>query len=518
MKGAEQMPKVTLISPASKQQIEKLRVAAYCRVSSSSADQLNSYARQIKVYTDLINRRKEWQLVEIFADEGITGTVVSKRPEFLRMIQMCEHGLIDLVITKSVSRFARNVKETLEYVRKLKLLGIGVQFEKEGINTLSLGDEMLINTFAAIAQEESTSISQNMRLTNRKRMADGDYFNASEPYGFRYNGEKLEPYEPEASVVRDIYGYYLEGKSTETIAELLSSRGIPTKSGKDTWRSARIACILSNEKNIGDSLYQKTFTTPLPFKKVKNRGEEDKYYVTETHTGIIDRETFDMANALLKKRQAENARKTEITEYPLSGKIGCGDCGSYYRRRVVRGVPRWACAMHVKNADACNSHYIGEDRIYDGFIAVVNKLKYSDTDILEQTERSLETAIMFMKKQNSDVMQINRQISDLNAKLLMIEQLRIKGYIALEVYHSQANEITNELTKLKSKRQSSYESKLESELKNIQTLRKRIAEITEPLTAFDELLFNETVEAMTLNNNDELTVTFIGGISFTEII
>ncbi|HPE96012.1 MAG TPA: hypothetical protein PLT66_08115, partial [Bacillota bacterium] len=166
----------------------------------------------------------------------------------------------------------------------------------------------------------------------------------------------------------------------------------------------------------------------------------------------------------------------------------------------------------------CNSHYIGEDRIYDGFIVVVNKLKYSDTDILEQTERSLETAILFMKKQNSDVMQINQQISDLNAKLLMIEQLRIKGYIALEVYHSQANEITNELTKLKSKRQSAYESKLENELKNIQTLRKRITEISEPLTAFDELLFNETVEAMTLNNNDELTVTFIGGISFTEII
>ena len=512
------MPKVTLISPAHKQQIGKLRVAAYCRVSSNSADQLNSYARQIKSYTDLISRRKEWQLVEIFADEGITGTLASKRPEFLRMILMCEHGQVDLIITKSVSRFARNVKETLEYVRKLKLLGVGVQFEKEGINTHSLGDEMLINTFAAIAQEESTSISQNLRLASRKRMADGDYFNASEPYGFRYDGDNLVPYEPEAAIVRKIYDYYLDGKSTEAIAEALTAEGVQTKTGKKNWRPQRIALILSNEKNKGDSLYQKTFTTPLPFKKIKNRGEEDRYYVTETHIGIIDRDTYDKANALLHKRQAENARKGDITEYPLSGKIRCADCGSYFRRRMIREVPRWACAAHVKNADSCDSHYIGEDRIYDGFIAVVNKLKYSDTDILEQAARSIETAIALMKKQNSDAAQLNCQISELNAKLLMLEQLRAKGYIAAEVYHSQSNEISNELIKLKSKRQSAYESKLEAELKQLQTLKKRIDEIGEPLTAFDKLLFEETVESMALNNKDELTVTFNGGISFTEII
>ena len=512
------MPKATLISPATKQQLAKLRVAAYCRVSSSSVDQLNSYARQIKVYTDLINKHRDWQLVEIFADEGISGVEASKRPEFLRMIKACEHNEVDLIITKSVSRFARNVKETLEYVRKLKLLSVGVQFEKEGINTLSLGDEMLINTFAAIAQEESTSISQNMRLANRKRMADGDYFNASEPYGFRYDGENLVPYEAEAEIVREIYKYYLEGNSTETIAELLTSRGIPTKSGKDKWRGSRIARILSNEKNIGDSLYQKTYTTPLPFKKIKNRGEEDQYYITETHTGIVDRETYERATALLEKRREENARKSDITEYTLSGKIGCTECGSYYRRRVVRGAVRWACANHVKNAALCNSHYIGESRICDGFIAVVNKLKYSDTDILAQTEKSLENAILLIKKQNTDAMQINRQISELNAKLLMLEQLRSKGYLASEIYQSQANELTNELNRLKAKRQSAYESKLEDELKKIQMLHKRIAEISEPLASFDNMLFHETVDSLALNNKDELTVTFYGGISFTEII
>ena len=221
---------------------------------------------------------------------------------------------------------------------------------------------------------------------------------------------------------------------------------------------------------------------------------------------------------MLEKRREENARKGEITEYTLSGKISCSECDSYYRRRVVRGAIRWACANHVQNADNCNSHYIGEDRIYDGFIAVVNKLKYSDIDILDQTERSLEAAIQMMKRQNTDAMQLSRQISEMNSKLLMLEQLRSKGYLAPEIYQSQANELTNVLNKLKAKRQSAYDSKLEDELKKIQTLHKRIDEIGEPLAAFDDMLFHETVESLALNNKDELTVTFIGGISFTEII
>ena len=165
------MPKATLISPVSKQGIQLIRVAAYCRVSSSSADQLNSYATQIDYYTKLAKKKKaEWNLIEIFADEGISGMKAKNRPEFQRMIRMCELHQIDLIVTKSVSRFARNVKEALEYVRNLKLLGVGVIFEKEGINTMSLGDEMLLNTFTAIAQEESKAISQNQRLSIVKRI------------------------------------------------------------------------------------------------------------------------------------------------------------------------------------------------------------------------------------------------------------------------------------------------------------------------------------------------------------
>ena len=201
------MSQPKLISPISRQSVQRKRVAAYCRVSSNSADQLNSYARQIKVYTKKIKDKSEWELIEVFADEGISGTRSENRPEFQRMIRMCELRQIDVIITKSISRFARNVKEALEYVRKLKLLNVAVIFEKEGINTMSLGDEMLLNTFSAIAQEESQSISQNMRHSIVKRMEMGEYVDSNAPYGYRLVEKKLQPYEPEAMIVRSICGH-----------------------------------------------------------------------------------------------------------------------------------------------------------------------------------------------------------------------------------------------------------------------------------------------------------------------
>ena len=207
------MATVTVISPVTGKPVEHKRVAAYCRVSTNSADQQNSYNTQVRYYTRYIKSRTEWTLVDIFADEGLSGTSSEKRENFQRMITMCELKQIDLVVTKSVSRFARNVKETLEYVRKLKLLGIGVVFEKEGINTLSMGDEMLLNTFAAIAQEESVSISQNVRFSIKKKMESGEYINGCVPFGYRLENKVMIPFEPEAEIVRSLFQGYLNGAS-----------------------------------------------------------------------------------------------------------------------------------------------------------------------------------------------------------------------------------------------------------------------------------------------------------------
>ena len=314
------MPQVKLISPITRQEIRKVRVAAYCRVSSNSADQQNSYTNQIRVYTSLIQRKKEWELVEIFADEGLSGMNAQNRTEFQRMIKMCEQHQIDLIVTKSVSRFARNAKESLEYVRKLKLLGVGVQFEKEGIYTLALGDEMLLNTFSAIAQEESKAISQNQRLSIVKRMQSGEYVDSNAPYGFRLVDKALVVYEPEAVIVRMMFENYLSGQSTSEIARDLNSRGIKTKTGKSTWRSTKVAYILGNERYCGDCKYQKTYRdTTVPFKQFRNRGQEDnkgnpylKSMLCEVGWVISGKRTLHLSGWYWKIKQRKGAKRATI--------------------------------------------------------------------------------------------------------------------------------------------------------------------------------------------------------------
>ena len=316
------MPVAKLIAPTTKQEIPKLRVAAYCRVSSNSADQRNSFATQEHVYTKYIAEKQEWELVDIFADEGLSGMKADNRPEFQRMIRMCELRQIDLILTKSVSRFARNVKEALNYTRKLKLLGVGVQFEEEGINTLAMADEMLLNTFAAIAQEESKSISQNQRLSIVKRMESGEYIASNAPYGYRLIGKKLVIYEPEAEVIRWIYRAYLNGLSIGGIARELTTMGVATKSGQNCWKGSIIAYILRNERYNGDSLFQKCYgENDVPFKERRNHGERDQFFAKNTHQAIVESDVFDSVQVLLRKRRNQFKREGTQNRYPLTCRI-----------------------------------------------------------------------------------------------------------------------------------------------------------------------------------------------------
>jgi len=514
------MPQAILISPTTKQTHQKERVAAYCRVSSNSADQLNSYSTQINVYTKLINSNPEWELVDIFADEGISGLSANKRSEFLRMIRQCELKQIDLIITKSVSRFARNVKEALEYVRKLKLLGIGVQFEKEGINTLSLGDEMLLNTFTAIAQEESKAISQHMRLSIVKRMEMGEYVDSNAPYGFRLNNKLLEIYEPEAVIVRRIFNDYLNGCSTAEIARELSAEGIPTKVGKSIWKPTKIAYILSNEKYIGDSKYQKSYRdTTVPFKAHKNRGQEDMFYAKKTHEPIVDKEIFAAVQDLLLKRRGQFTKADkQFNTYALTSRIQCSECGSYYHRKIKNGSVKWVCSKHYEDSKLCPSNYYNEERIYDGFITIINKLRFSEDDILGKVISKLEYTTATQKKNNTTALGISKKIAELNTKLVMLEQLHSKGYLQIEVYRSQSREIQNELSKLKIERQDTFDSHILWMLEEVKKLKALIDEIEEPLEEFDDKLFETTVKEVTIDKNDYMTVTFISGLKFTERI
>ena len=512
------MADITVINQALLRANARQRVCAYCRVSTGSADQLNSYARQIRVYTEMIRRNPDWEMVDIFADEGITGTSADKRPEFQRMIGMCEARKIDRIITKSVSRFARNVKEALEYIRKLKLLGVGVQFEKEGIYTLSMGDEMLLNTFAAIAEEESVEIAIRLRNANKKRMADGDFIDGHAPYGFRLIDRKLVRYDPEAEIIERIFSAYLSGKSTHEIARMLNEEGIPSREN-NTWKSTAIKFILKNEKYKGDYLCQKTFHTDvLPFRQKRNYGEEDQFYIENSHSGIVSRDVFDTANGILTARREKIASGeiADAEERIFTRRIVCGECGSFYNRKKSNGAVYWACPKHLESRELCPSHYIRQERIEDAFITMVNKLRFGKERVITRSIELLEKAKDAGRRENEQAYETSRQIADLSSKLLMLEQLNTKGYLATDVYLTQSRELAAKITALKKDRSDILSSALDGRIAGLKELESAISSVEKPLESFDKPLFDSIVENITVDGSDRAAFTVKGGLRFTE--
>ena len=511
------MATVTVISPVTGKPVEHKRVAAYCRVSTNSADQQNSYNTQVRYYTRYIKSKTEWTLVDIFADEGLSGTSSEKRENFQRMITMCELKQIDLVVTKSVSRFARNVKETLEYVRKLKLLGIGVVFEKEGINTLSMGDEMLLNTFAAIAQEESVSISQNVRFSIKKKMESGEYINGCVPFGYRLENKVMIPFEPEAEIVRSLFQGYLNGASLTELCRYLEKQSISPRNQGAKWNVRVVSKMLSNEKYIGDSLYQKKYReTTVPFTQHINYGQEEQYYAIGTHEGIVDKKIFASVQELLKKRRELYSRpEVAPAKYPFTHRIQCSECGTFYRRRIVNGGVVWGCNQHIEDRTACDSHYYREDRIMDAFIGIINRLRFAEEGIIAESIELTEKAILLKKRNNLQAMESSQSMAELNAKLLMLEQLKSKGYLAPDVFETQSREINGQINEIKTKRIQSLSSALDVALNEFKTLQARLNEIDEPLDSFDQKLFEEVIKGMTVNNRDDMTFRLIGDLTFT---
>ena len=281
--------------------INTLRVAAYCRVSTSSIEQINSYEAQKEYYSASITSNPEWELVDIYADEGISGTSKDKRSEFLRLISDCEQMKIDLVITKSISRFARNTTDCIEAVRKLKALGIAVQFEKENINTMSAESELILTILSSIAAEESKSISQNLKWSHQKRAREGKPIRFGyKLLGFAYDDKKQLVIVPEeAKIVKYIFDSYVNGKSHGMIAADLMELGIKTAAGKSKWSVCGVKAIITNEKYVGDFLTGKFYTTEDGnFKRKKNYGEAPKYYISDHHPAIISRELFEKAQAV----------------------------------------------------------------------------------------------------------------------------------------------------------------------------------------------------------------------------
>ncbi len=358
---------VKIIPPREKESTV-LRVAAYCRVSTDHAEQALSYASQIRNYTDLINAHEDWTLVDVYADEAVSGTKLDKREDFHRMLDDCRKGKIDKILVKSISRFARNTKDCLAILRELMGMGVYVQFEKENIDTETLTTEFMVSVFGSIAQQESVSLSEASRQGCRRRMEMGQFITTKPPYGYRVKGSgSMEIIPEEAELVRWVFDAYLSGHSVGWIVNDLIRRGVQDRKGNVHWTTRQIYYWLSNEKYIGDTLCQKTYRTAFPFTQKINRGEMDQIYVEGSHPAIISRETFEKAQALRQRKKRKKEHPDGI--YPLSQKGVCAVCGETLYRRITRkGTANWAYRNHLKSAASCPAGPIPEERIYDAFV------------------------------------------------------------------------------------------------------------------------------------------------------
>ena len=439
--------KVTII-PADPQYTQKdirkqhLRVAPYCRVSTDKEEQLSSYEAQIEYYTARIAENPDWTMVRMYADEGISGTSMKKRKEFLKMVEDCEKGKIDLVITKSTTRFARNTLEGIQIVRQLKRLGVGVFFEKENANTLYMDNEMLLTFFFSQAQAESESLSKNVSWGHRRNYENGKvYYQYDSFLGYK-KGPDGQPVidEEQAPIVRRIFARYLMGDSVRKICRDLEADGIRTVRGCEKWSDSTVQNMLRNEKYIGDALLQKTFVQDIFTRKsMKNEGQLPKYYVHNCHPAIIDRMTFqkvqeEIARRSSKKKTSAKA-KTELGKYSgkyaLSELLVCGECGSPYRRQTY--MPKgekyhvWRCLNRMENGKRICKHSptFREADIQDAVVAAMNE-QLDRQSAKEALKQSLLTALA------ANEPEMTRASVEIQIKALQERQIELIGLATAE--------------------------------------------------------------------------------------
>lgn len=426
------MPEVKIIQPIV-EQAKKLRVAAYARVSSDSVDQLNSFATQVAYYTDFIQSKDEWEFAGLYADEAVSGTTADKRNDFQRLLADCRVGKIDRILVKSISRFARNTIDCIQTVRELKQLGIAVEFEKEYIDTGNMGSEMLLSILGSAAQEESLSISKNLKWSYRRRMKSGDFITCSAPLGYYLKNGTLIPDPQEVPIVEYIFSSYLTGRSLKEIATELSTMevGIADKKS-ERWHRSTIRYILANEKYIGDSLVQKWFTPDeLPLKHQKNKGKISQYYIKNSHPAIISREIFETVQQLLKQRVEQHFSKTAIRSFPLSRTMQCALCGSTFQRRPNTKTVRWTCYQHLQSKELCPMTIIEENEVYGAFLSVYNKLLDNKNSILKAMLNQLLELQVKTVFARPDIMAANERISELVKQNHSLSRLQTKGVLIL---------------------------------------------------------------------------------------
>lgn len=524
------VPRLITIEPTKKTESIKLRVAAYTRVSTSSDDQLNSFAAQNQYYMARIAENQNWELVDIYADEGISGTSIRKRTEFQRMIADCRKGKIDRILVKSISRFARNTAECLVTLRELKLLGVSVSFEKENINTLKADSELLITMMGAFAQAESESISANVRWGKRQAMREGRIrVSCANLYAYENGPDGQMQIIPEqAEVVRRIFRLYLSGASLRMIKNVLETEKIPNVYGNMEWRFTTIRYMLKNEKYCGDVLLQKTFRTDCISRKVvQNKGQLPMYLIQDHHEAIIDRKTFQAAQAELARRRAAKSpskkcaptgRSCYASKYALSERLACGECGTLYRRCTwaKKGKKRvvWRCVSRLDyGTKYChNSPSMEEEPLQRAILAAINSTMRDKQELIQEITEAMELELPPLPGVNMGIVEIEKQLDELNkqTRALVTQAAHAENAAA---YAEQLKIIMDEAAALKEKRAEIEELQQENSQANlrIETAAAVMEKVTAEITQWDESVIRGLVDTVKVVSKDQIEVYLRGG-------
>ena len=510
------MATVKVIPPRTKRP-ERLRVAAYCRVSSDSADQLYSYATQIRSYTEYISQQDGWELVDIYADEGLTGTRIEQRTEFQRMMADCRRGKIDRILVKSISRFSRNTKDCLTALRELAKLGVTVKFEKENIDTGTLTTELMVSVSGSLAQQESISISQNQRMSYQRRMAKGEFITCHAPYGYTLCGKELRIDPEQAKTVQWIFGQYLAGWSSRKIADELTRKGVPSGAGNEAWSYNSVQYILKNEKNVGDTLCQKTYSMDcFPFVRKENSGQREQYYVENSHPGIVSREDFARVQELFKRR-AENKTRS-YRPHLFSRKIICGKCGSIFTRRsTASGYTCWVCRNHDKKSSFCEMGRMKERCLYEAFQRMYQKLKCHEKEILKPAQKQLHDLDEALKQADPMQKKLYQEIAELMEKNYKLSKLYTSDLLDADAYIARSNEISAKLSKLQEQRKQNQRSQIIWEkMESLRKVAELIQDGPEMIEEIEEQFFNSLVEKIVAETPQRIRFCLPGGIELTE--
>ena len=499
----------------------KRRTAGYARVSTDKDEQFTSYEAQIDYYTQFIKGHSDWEFVAVYTDEGISGLNTKRRDGFNQMIKDALDGKIDLIVTKSVSRFARNTVDSLVTIRKLKEKGVEVYFEKENIYTFDGKGELLLTIMSSLAQEESRSISENVTWGQRKRFSDGKI---SLPYkqflGYERGESKDDPpvVNPEqAAIVREIYSAFMHGKTAVAIAKQLTAKGIKTPAGKDKWAASTIESILTNEKYRGSARLQKHFTVDFLTKKTKvNEGEVPQYYIEHSHEAIIDPQEWDAVQDEFKRRK--EIGKAYSGKSVLSCKLVCGDCGAYYGSKIWHSNDKyrtviWQCnSKFDKEKARCRTLHITEQEIKSRFLKVYNgMIEDKESYIIAASEAcrmicdtdALDSEIDELLREIEVVTEMTRRCISKNAEAAQDQESYTERYNGLVGRYEKAKVRYDELNLLRDER-----------LRKGRAIRRYLSDLsgrTELLTEFDDCLWLTTVQSVVIKRDGELLFRFFSG-------